>query len=192
MASTHKWFIHTSGRLSRCWVCEVTRCVWWRHGVLFLSPRCKMVANPVYIPRLEEQKRACCLRNSCEQAFACSRMASREVWQLFWHYTISSMTEKFLFQLFCVDTTTTQFMTCFGPSRQTAQYVAYTWDIATQLRACPQPEVIEEHLNETIVFQGHLERGDQVCYSCYILIFQWCPVMPGDFALLNLHLLQGA
>ncbi len=27
--------------------------------------------------------------------------------------------------------------------------------------------MIEEHLNETIGFQGHLEGGDQVCYSCY-------------------------
>ncbi len=27
--------------------------------------------------------------------------------------------------------------------------------------------MIEEHLNETIGFQGHLERGEQVCYSCY-------------------------
>ena len=37
----------------------------------------------------------------------------------------------------------------------------------TQSRSCPQPDVIEQHLRETIGFEGHIATADKVCYSCY-------------------------
>ena len=37
----------------------------------------------------------------------------------------------------------------------------------TQSRLCPQPDVIEAHLRDTVGFEGHITSADKVCNSCY-------------------------
>ena len=37
----------------------------------------------------------------------------------------------------------------------------------TQVRSCPDPTVIEEHLREKTGFEGHIRNTDKVCNSCY-------------------------
>ena len=44
---------------------------------------------------------------------------------------------------------------------------ASLWWAASNSRCCPNPEVIEKHLQENTGFDGHIGPQDKVCNTCY-------------------------
>lgn len=55
-------------------------------------------------------------------------------------------------------------------------------------RPCPNAQVIREHLQESAGFEGTLEAGDKVCFSCYkshLIILQQEKAVSKDSDLLS-------
>ncbi len=150
----------------------------------------RMVNNPSYKPRWEKSRKVtCCVLECIEDAFASSRMATMEnMVALFTNANLRCSSDTipvptplctYHYHLLYnqLHPTQTNCSTC-GSSLKHANP-----------RPCPKPSVIQSHLTETAGFEGQINPGDKVCYTCYksqLVILQENKQVSRDSALLLL------
>ena len=126
----------------------------------------KTVADPSHIPRWNKTRSNCCILDCSEQVYASTKAGSKEA------ITAILQAQELQYQEITVPTPLCSHhyhlvYNLLQPTRQTNCAVCGISLRHTQSRSCPQPDVIEQHLRETIGFEGHIATADKVCYSCY-------------------------
>lgn len=126
----------------------------------------RMAANPSHIPRWDKIRDQCCISSCNEQVYARSKMASKE-------RMMAILREQELHYVNEVPVPTPlcrhhyhRVYNLLQPTHTNCSACGISLK-HTQSRPCPQPDIIEDHLRNTISFEGHIKEGDKVCYSCY-------------------------
>ena len=128
----------------------------------------RVIADHSYVPRWrKEREKVCCISDCNESVFACSRMANSE--------TLRSAMDAAGVECSVNDLPEPtplckQHYHMIYNVLQPPQTNCVTCNISLRhcnIRPCPKPEVIEEHLRENTGFEGHVKAQDKVCFTCY-------------------------
>ena len=128
----------------------------------------RVVTLPRYVPRWERLRKTCYIATCCEEVFASisTKVANQAEIQTAMETTGLAISEDIpvptplckhhyhtIYNI--LQPSQTHCVTCGLPLK------------GHNPRSCPKPELIEQHLKENTGFQGCINPGDKVCYTCY-------------------------